>query len=157
MAPNHPDRPKRHEALEQWFKSMNQIMQEKPVKGILQSIDDFFRQPFPYSPIHVDLNETDTEYEMTAELPGIKKDQISIDVINNSLTITVNKSETSTEINDLEKTHKHRSSMQRTSRTIPFAQPINERKIRASYIDGLLKIKIVKKPGKKIDILIDQD
>ncbi|MGA9227762.1 MAG: Hsp20/alpha crystallin family protein [Mesobacillus sp.] len=157
MAPNHPDRPKRHEALEQWFKSMNHIMQEKPVKGILQSIDDFFRQPFPYSTIHVDVNETDTEYEVTAELPGIKKDQISIDVINNALTITVNKSETSTEVNDLEKTHRHRSSMQRFSRTIPFAQPINERKIRASYIDGLLKIKIAKKPGKKIDILIDQD
>jgi hypothetical protein len=38
MATNHPDRPKRQEALEQWFKSMNQLMQEKPAKGILQRI-----------------------------------------------------------------------------------------------------------------------
>lgn len=156
MAPNHPDRPKRHEALEQWFKSMNEIIQEKPVKGILQSIDDFFRQPFPYSPFHVDLSETDTEYEVTAELPGIKKDQISIDAISNSLTITINKTEASTEVNDLAKTQRHRSSSRRLSRTMSFPQPINERKIRASYIDGLLKIIIAKKQGKKIDIIIDQ-
>jgi HSP20 family protein len=157
MATNHPDRQKRHEALEQWFKSMNQMMHEKPVKGILQSIDDFFRQPFPHTTFHVDLNETDKEYVVTAELPGIKKDQIAIDVIDNTLTISVENKNVSSEVNEIAKTNRQRASMQRFSRTIPFSHPINEKKMRASYRDGLLEIKIAKKTGKKIDIIIDQD
>ncbi|ESU30403.1 hypothetical protein G3A_22700 [Bacillus sp. 17376] len=156
MATNHPDRPKKHEALEQWFKSMNQLMQEKPVKGILQSIDDFFRHPFPHAPFNVGVHETEQEYIVTAELPGVKRDQISINIINNSLTILVNQTDVTSEINDVAKTEKHMASARRLSRTIPFSVPVNERKTRASYRDGLLEVKIAKKPGKKIDIL-DQE
>lgn len=157
MASNHPDRLKRQEALEQWFKSMNQIMHEKPVKGILQSIDDFFKQPFPQSPFHVDVSETEKEYVVTAELPGIKKEQITLEVIDNRLTISVNKSESSSEVNDISKIHRQRTSQQRLSRTIPFPHRINEKKTRASHKDGLLEIKIAKKQGKKIDISIDEE
>jgi HSP20 family protein len=157
MATNHPDRPKRQEALEQWFKSMNQLMQEKPVKGILQSIDDFFRQPFPHSPFNVGVHEKEKEYIVTAELPGIKRDQISINIINNSLTILVDQTDVTSEINDIAKTERHMASTRRLSRTIPFSVPVNERKTRASYRDGLLEIKIAKKQGKKIDILTDNE
>ncbi|NKE04838.1 MULTISPECIES: Hsp20/alpha crystallin family protein [Mesobacillus] len=157
MATNHPDRPKRHEALEHWFKSMNQLMQEKPVKGILQSIDDFFRQPFPHSPFNVALNETEKEYIVKAELPGVKRDQISINIINNSLTILVNQTDVTSEINDIAKTERHMASTRQLSRTIPFSVPVNERKTRASYRDGLLEVKVAKKQGKKIDILPEHD
>lgn len=157
MATNHPDRPKKHEALEQWFKSMNQLMQEKPVKGILQSIDDFFRQPFPHSPFNVVLHETEKEYIVKAELPGVKRDQISINIINNSLTILVNQTDVTSEINDIAKTEKHMASTRRLSRTVPFSVPVNERKTRAAYRDGLLEVKVAKKQGKKINILSDQD
>lgn len=157
MGTNHPDRPKRQETLDQWFKSMNQLMQEKPVKGILRSIDDFFRQPFPHSPFNVGLHETENDYIVTAELPGVKRDQISINIINNSLTILVNQTDVTSEINDIEKTEKHMASTRRLSRTIPFAVPVNERKTRASYRNGLLEVKIAKKQGKKIDILSDQE
>ncbi|MBT2694201.1 Hsp20/alpha crystallin family protein [Bacillus sp. ISL-55] len=157
MATNHPDRPKRHEALEQWFKSMNQLMQEKPVKGILQSIDNFFRHPFPHTPFNVGVHETEKEYIVTAELPGVKRDQISINIINNSLTILVNQTDVTSEINDIAKTERHMASARQFSRTIPFSVPVNERKTRASYRNGLLEVKIAKKQGKKIDILSDQD
>jgi HSP20 family protein len=157
MATNHPDRPKRHEALEQWFKSMNQLMQEKPVKGILQSIDDFFRHPLPHSHFNVGVHETEKEYIVTAELPGVKRDQISINIINNSLTILVNQTDVTSEINDVAKTERHMASARQLSRTIPFSVPVNERKTRASYRNGLLEVKIAKKQGKKIDILSDQD
>lgn len=155
MATNHPDRPKRHEALEQWFKSVNQLMQEKPVKGILQSIDDFFRQPFPNSPFNVGVQETEKEYIVTAELAGVKRDQISINIINNSLTILVNQTDVTSEVNDVAKMERHMASARQLSRTIPFSVPVNERKTRASYRNGLLEVKITKKQGKKIDILSD--
>lgn len=157
MATNHPDRPKRHEVLEQWFKSMNQLMHEKPVRGVLQSIDDFFRHPYPISTFNVGVQETKNEYIVTAELPGVKREEISIDLINNSLTIQVNKTNLSTEINDIEKSERQMASTKQLSRTIPFAHPINERKSRASYRDGLLEIKITKKQGKKIDISIEPE
>ncbi|WP_079509514.1 Hsp20/alpha crystallin family protein [Mesobacillus jeotgali] len=156
MATNHPDRPKRYETLEQWFKSMNQLMQEKPVKGLLESIDDFFRHPFPHSSLNLRVHETVKEYVVTAELPGVKREEISIDIINNSLTILVNKTQMTSEINEIAKTEKHMASSRQSSRTIPFAHPINEKRAQASYRDGLLEIRIAKKQGKKLDILIEE-
>ncbi|WP_353618740.1 Hsp20/alpha crystallin family protein [Bacillus sp. ISL-37] len=94
---------------------------------------------------------------MTAELPGVKREQISINIINNSLTILVNQTDVTSEINDVAKTARHMASAQQLSRTIPFSVPVNERKTRASYRNGLLEVKIAKKQGKKIDILSDQD
>lgn len=157
MATNHPDRPKRHETIDQWFKSVNQIMQEKPIKGFLQTVDDFFRQPFPVSPLNVEVHESEKEYVVTAELPGVKKEQITIDIIDNSLTILVDKTDVTTEINDIARTQRQMASMQRASRKIPFSHPINDKKVKASYRDGLLQIKIAKKQGKKIDIISDHE
>lgn len=156
MSQNQPERPKKQEAFEQWFKSMNQLMQEKPVKGFLQTIDDFFRQPFPSSPFSVEIAETESEYTVSAELPGIKKEEITIDVIDNALTISINKTEKTMVQDDIKQTVKTTSAQQRSSRTIPFSKRINEKKIKAAYRDGLLVIIIAKKQGRKIDISIEE-
>ncbi|WP_210365431.1 Hsp20/alpha crystallin family protein [Bacillus sp. REN3] len=156
MATNHPDRPKRHEAFEQWFKSMNQLMQEQPVRGFLQTIDEFFKHPFPHSAFPIEMDETDKEYIVKAELPGVKKEDIAIDVIDNALTIAISKSEKLMIKDDLKQTLTQKTSQNRSSRTIPFSQRINEKKVKAIYKDGLLEVKIAKKQGRRIDISIDE-
>lgn len=45
----------------------------------------------------VDIRETDKEYILEAELPGLKKDDINIDITDDRLTISVNKEETKEE------------------------------------------------------------
>ncbi|MDE3839345.1 heat-shock protein Hsp20 [Bacillus methanolicus] len=154
MSSNLPIDPKRNrqEPFGEIMKSMNDFFNEKPVKGFLQTIDEFFKSPFPPSSFHVDVTETDREHIVAAELPGVKKEQIHINVIGNYLTISVNRDETISEQNETTKSFRRRQSIQRTSRTIGFDQPINEKKVKASYKNGLLEIRIPKLKGKKIII-----
>ncbi|EIJ78637.1 heat shock protein Hsp20 [Bacillus methanolicus PB1] len=154
MSSNLPSDPKRNrqEPFGEIIKSMNDFFNEKPVKGFLQSIDEFFKSPFPLSSFPVDVTETDREHIVTAELPGVKKEQIDINVLGNFLTISVNRDETITEQNETAKSYRKRQSFQRTSRTIGFDQPVNEKNVKASYKNGLLEIRVPKLKGKQIII-----
>lgn len=130
--------------------SMNHFFQEKPIRGFLQTIDDFFINPFPLSSFHVELDETDTEYIVTAKLPGIKKEQIQLDIYDRYITITVHYEEESREENAKKQMVKMQHSIQRTSRTIPFPYPINEKEVHGSYENGLLQIRAAKPKGKRL-------
>ncbi|WP_110064185.1 Hsp20 family protein [Cytobacillus oceanisediminis] len=145
----------RNEPFGDLMKSMNQLFHEKPVKGFLQTMDDFFKNPFPYaSSFHVDVAETEKEHIITAELPGINKEQIQIDILDNYITISVKSAEMVTEEDENRKIFRRQQSLQRSSRTIPLPQPVNEKKVKAVYQNGLLQITVPKQQGKTI--LIDE-
>ncbi|MEK3990947.1 MULTISPECIES: Hsp20 family protein [Robertmurraya] len=156
MSNNLPDKPNRNNRPEPFgeiAKAMNDFFQERPVKGFLQSIDEFFNLPFATFPVSV--KSYDREHHIVAELPGIRKEQISIDVLNNTLTITVKHGEVIIEEDDVHKAYRRKNKMQHMSRTITLPQAINEKKVKASYHDGLLTIIVPKLPGKKIHIIND--
>ena len=93
--------PKRRDHFRELMKPWESFFHETPVKGFLQSIDGLFHKPFPlHSSFSVETSETDTEYEIYAELPGINKEQIGIDVLDRSITITVQALEDVTEEDD---------------------------------------------------------
>ncbi|KQL53740.1 hypothetical protein AN964_09655 [Heyndrickxia shackletonii] len=141
-----------HDPFQGLMRSMNNIFQEPPVKGFLESIDEFFSAPFPFSAFPVELNETDKEYIITAKLSGVKKDQINIDIFQQYITISVENVESTTQENQNQKSIFKKSSMQRSSRTIPLTKPINEAKVKANYEDGLLTIHVPKENGKRLRI-----
>ncbi|WP_071393367.1 Hsp20 family protein [Bacillus tuaregi] len=133
------------------MRPFNQFFNEKPVKGFLQQIDELFHKPFFLaSSFNVDVTETEKEYLIKAELPGIKREQIDIDILNHYVTISVQSSESLTEEDENHDVVRKQHSMQRSSRTIPLPQPINEKTVKASYDDGLLQIIVPKQKGKKI-------
>lgn len=134
------------------MKSMNGFFQEKPIKGFLQSIDEFFKTPFPFHSLAVDMVEKENEYLITAELPGIKREQIQIDVYANYLTISVNSNDVIIEENEKSSSYSKQQTVQKSSRTISLPHPINEKQVKASYQNGLLKISIPKQKGKRIQI-----
>ena len=143
--------PKRRDHFRELMKPWESFFHETPVKGFLQSIDGLFHKSFPlHSSFSVETSETDTEYEIYAELPGINKEQIGIDVLDRSITITVQSHEDVTEEDDKRKTFKRQQTFQRSSKTIPFPFPINEKLVKASYKDGLLQITVPKQKGKPI-------
>ncbi|MDZ5473214.1 Hsp20/alpha crystallin family protein [Bacillus sp. 31A1R] len=151
---NGPNKRDRNEPFGDLIRTMNDFFQEKPVKGILQSIDEFFKTPFPpISSFPLDVVEMENEHIVTAELPGIKRENIHIDVLGNYLTISVKNGEIITEEDDINKTYRRKQTFQQMSRTVSLTHPINEKKVKASYQDGLLKVRIPKQKGKKIDIL----
>lgn len=95
----------------------------------------------------VELKEKDTEYLVRAELPGIKKEDLDIDMDKDSITIRAKK-EDSTE--DEGKYYKHSEfNYGEFSRTICFPQEIEINKANASLNDGVLKIEIPKKESEK--------
>lgn len=104
--------------------------------------------------IPVEISETDNEYCVQAEIPGIKKDNIEVDIDKNSMTINAVKKE--------EKEHNEKGYKKTEfrygdySRTIYFPIEIDTESSKAKIEDGILKIHATKKydehAKKKLDI-----
>lgn len=127
--------------------------QNFPFSQVLESIDNFFNQSKLLKPsFKVNVSETEKSYRIQAELPGVKKEHIAIQLLKNSITIKVKNSEIMTQTDENNQTYKSYSSYQEMSRTIPLYHPINERNAKASYRDGLLTVIIYKLNGKTLQI-----
>ncbi|WP_077213761.1 Hsp20/alpha crystallin family protein [Bacillus dakarensis] len=148
--PNDPRKRKLEEPFGDLMRSMNEFFHAKPVKGLLQSIDEFFQLPFTSFPVGV--KESEAEHIITAELPGVKKEQIDLQVVDDSITISVKHHEMLTEEDENRQLIRSQQSMRKMSRTVYLGQPINDKKVKASYRDGLLEVRIPKRRGKKINI-----
>jgi HSP20 family molecular chaperone IbpA len=151
--PSDQHKGKMQDPFGEWMKSMNDFFHKRPVRGLLQSMDEFFKAPFATFPIAVE--ELDHEYIVSAELPGVNKEQISISIFDNSLTISVRSQEVITEEDNTNKIFKQKQSFQQMTRSVYLNHPINESEVKASYRDGLLKIKIPKPKGKSVTIDAD--
>jgi len=152
-----PIDPKKNDATRQenfgfFKKSMNQFFQEKPVKNFLQSMDEFFSNPFPNVSFPVSVKETENEHVITAELPGVNKEQIHIDIIDNRITISVTHLELVQEENNKQQIIHKSQTYKQSARTIALPYPVDENKVRAVYQNGLLTITVKKQKGKKISI-----
>jgi HSP20 family protein len=124
---------------------------------LLDTIWDPFRGfewPFEYElptriPL-VDVIDSGNEYVVKAELAGLKKENVEIEVGTNELSLTA-KSEVEKE--EKGKTYLHRERAFSTFRRyIGFAESIDREKVSASMNEGILEIKLPKlelKPEKK--------
>ena len=134
------------------LRSMNDFFNQKPVKRLLDSIDDFFEQPFPLTSIKTNMYETNKELIITADLPGVKREQIRLDYSSNRITISVKETEHIEEKND--KTHHYFSKYQNGyfTKTITLPFEVKEMDIKASYRNGQLNIRVPKQKRKRITI-----
>ena len=71
---------KKKDQFNELMKPWNTFLNDTPLKGFIQSIDELFNKSFPFhSGFLVETSETDTEYKINAELPGVNKEQIGIE------------------------------------------------------------------------------
>ena len=91
----------------------------------------------------VELKEKDKEYTVKAELPGVKKEDLDIDMEDNYITINAKKQEEHDEENEGYK--KSEFSYGEFSRTIYFPQEIDINNTKAKLEHGVLKITAPKK------------
>ncbi len=90
-----------------------------------------------------DIKETENGYEMDVEMPGFKKEDISVDFEKGYLTVSA-KSENKPE----EKEGKHRYVKQErrfACRRSYYIGEVDESKITAKYSDGVLQVNLPKK------------
>ncbi len=95
----------------------------------------------------VELKEKDKEYLVKAELPGVKKEDVDIDIDKNYITINAKKEEEKEEDNKNYK--KSEFSYGEFTRTVYFPQEIDIENTKASMEHGVLKINAPKKAAEK--------
>lgn len=151
--PSEQNHNNKQEPFGDFIRSMQGFFNEKPVRGFLQQIDDFFKTPFPLgTDFMVETKETGKEYIVTAELPGVKREQIQLNIQGNLLTISIDNQQLELEEDEINQVFKRKQLRQLSSRTISLPQAINEKTIKATYRDGLLQIRIPQNKGKIINI-----
>lgn len=95
----------------------------------------------------VDIYETTESYVLSAELPGLTKDEINIDVNDNTLTINGEKKfEEKVEKDNYVRVERNYGSF---SRSFTLSEDLNAEGITASYKEGILELSIPKKEEAK--------
>eukprot|EP00698_Gefionella_okellyi_P023863 TRINITY_DN826_c0_g2_i1.p1 TRINITY_DN826_c0_g2~~TRINITY_DN826_c0_g2_i1.p1 ORF type:complete len:199 (+),score=24.28 TRINITY_DN826_c0_g2_i1:89-598(+) len=90
----------------------------------------------------VDVKENENALTVHAELPGMKKEDININLDNNVLTISGQRSQEKVE--DNERVHRVERSYGSFKRSFALPKNLKEDQIKASYNDGVLSVEIPK-------------
>ncbi|TCS80454.1 Hsp20/alpha crystallin family protein [Pectinatus cerevisiiphilus] len=117
---------------------------------------DFFNEPFFNSAIapvqtamsgfasfKVDVKDVGDSYELSAELPGVKKEDISLSYDNGYLTIEANTKDENEEKDDTGKYIRRERRCGSMSRSF-YIDNINDAQAKAEFKDGILTIKLPK-------------
>lgn len=128
---------------------------------LVNMLDDFFSdytrpaRNLLHDSFKMDIAEDDMAYHVSAELPGVKKDEIELNLDNGRLTIAVTREENIENDEDNHFLHRERrySSMKRSV----YLQGAKEDEISAKLEEGILMVTIPKaavdvKTGKRIEI-----
>ncbi|MGL5514912.1 MAG: Hsp20/alpha crystallin family protein [Sporomusa sp.] len=137
------------------FNKRNQSLLNSSFQNML---DDFFteswlpRRNLAHDTFKVDVEETDKEYLVHAELPGIKKDEIGLEIDDGRLIISVNREQS---LNEEKKhyIHKERHFMS-MSRNI-YLTDAKANDIKAKLEHGVLTVTVPKR--ERLDNLVKID
>ena len=109
-------------------------------------LSDFFSSGFNMNRFNADVKETDNEYLLYAELPGVKKEDIKLDFKNNYLVIGAKRED---EDNEKDASYiRKECSYGEFSRTFYF-DDVQQDKISAKHEDGILEVILPKEVKKK--------
>ncbi|MFB0559877.1 MAG: Hsp20/alpha crystallin family protein [Candidatus Lokiarchaeia archaeon] len=140
--------------FERWmYRMMRRFWDKYPKKFIF----DF--QPFgslrfePPSPevrtIYADMQETDNEIIIIAELPGVKKEDININATEDTVEISA---DVETEKEEIEKEREYISKERRYKkfyRSFKLAVEVIPENSKATYKNGILELRLPKKEGRE--------
>lgn len=134
---------------------MGLIKYSRPESDILsRSFDDLFNEFFSNTPSYkrdgfmpsVDISETEAQFELSVELPGMKKEDIKLDLENGRLTISGERKFENKE--NGKNFHRVESRFGTFNRTFHLPDSIDEDTIGATYTNGILNITIDKSEDK---------
>ena len=121
-------------------------------------LDDMFKgfmlrpvrldQQAPQMQIKMDVKENDTAYVVRADIPGVKKEDIKVDVEGNMVSISaeVKQEKEQKEGGRVIRSERYYGSM---SRSFSLGQDVDEKTANAKYTDGVLELTLPKKAGSR--------
>ena len=136
---------KRTDGVEDLFDQMQKMFEEVQDTG--RGLASDFTGSLP-----VDIEEENEEYILTADLPGVEKDEINITGDESSVEISA---ESEAEMKEENEKYIRRERRSRTfRRTVAWPQPVDPETISAEYDEGVLTITADKQEngGKTIEV-----
>lgn len=128
------------------------FFQQDPFRGILKSIDDFFEKHSFFAGFSVRQYESGDEWIVEAELPGVKQENIHIELLGDRIRIAIENDVSMETKNEEKSIQTHERRFERAERLIVLPYTIDRSRTRASFSNGILKIHGPKHP-KAIDTL----
>ncbi|MEO6022656.1 MAG: Hsp20/alpha crystallin family protein [Burkholderiales bacterium] len=103
-------------------------------------------------PIKMDVSESDSAYQIHAEIPGVSKEDIKIEIEGNQVSIS---SETKSEkdVKEGERVLRSERYYGKVSRSFTLAQEVEENTASAKYENGVLELTLPKKATSKAKLL----
>ncbi|TFW23130.1 Hsp20/alpha crystallin family protein [Duganella callida] len=133
------------------FDPFADIARFEPFNGLEDWFRDFSLRPalrdWKIEPrIKIDVLENDANYTVKAEIPGVKKEDIKVDVQGNVVSIAAELKSESEEKHGKQLRTERAYGLQRRSFTLDHE--VDEAKVQAHYSDGVLALTLPKKVGK---------
>ncbi|MDM5427602.1 Hsp20/alpha crystallin family protein [Bacillus mycoides] len=140
-----------------YLKQIDDFFEQTPLRGVIADLNHFFQKGNRLLTFPVDLYEVGDELVVTAELPGIQKEQIQIEIQNEYLKVSV-KEDILEETEEEQTSHNYyrrERSISEASRIIKLPYLINKKATKASYQNGVLEIRAPKLPQQHDILSID--
>lgn len=96
--------------------------------------------------IKMDVKEADGQYQIKAEIPGVKKDDIHVTVEGNRVSISAEIKQEK-EAKEGERVIRCERSYGMASRSFTLADEVDQSKVQAKYDNGVLELTLPKKAG----------
>jgi HSP20 family protein len=125
---------------------MRRIFQEPFGRNVPDLLAGDMAQAVGWLPA-VEVSESDTEFTIVAELPGLQPKDVQVDYDDGTLTLRGERQEQREEKD--RRFHLWERSYGTFLRTFTFPVAIDEEKIHAEHKDGLLEVHLPKLPGSK--------
>lgn len=142
------------ETGQEFIRKMDGLFADRPKNNMLDSIDAFF-QKNGLTRLPVDVFENEKEWIVQADLPGLRKEDIHIDVIGDRLTIKIKQDEINEKRDDRKAYYHRERRYQQAERTVQLPYVVDKRTTKAGYKNGVLEVRGPKKA--KTDHTIDID
>ena len=139
---------------------MNVLLRTQPLAGLDGLLDEFLRPAFARPArgpaprrIRVDVKETPDAYVVHAELPGVKKDAVRIDVEANEVAIAT-ESPAAPEPKEGEKWLHVERYAGRSERRFALPAELDAARAEAKLVDGILQLTLPKKAAvtRKVEV-----
>ncbi|PGZ97444.1 molecular chaperone Hsp20 [Bacillus pseudomycoides] len=138
-----PSRPQ----FRSYLKQIDDFFEQTPLRDVIADMNHFFQKGNRLLTFPVDLFEVGEDLVVKAELPGVQKEQIQIEIQGEYLKIFVKEDVLEEEIKEESHNYYRRErAVSEASRMIKLPYAINKKQAKASYQDGILEIRAPKLP-----------
>ncbi|MCP1123613.1 Hsp20/alpha crystallin family protein [Bacillus sp. 3103sda1] len=129
-----------------YLKQIDDFFEQTPLRDVIADMNHFFQKGNRLLTFPVDLFEVGEDLVIKAELPGVQKQQIQIEIQGEYLKISVKEDVLGEEIKESHNYYRRERAMSEASRMIKLPYTINKKQAKASYQDGILEVRAPKLP-----------